>query len=258
MVKPMFLSIVHRYLNLMTQSLRKHQRKLEDPREISFTLDFQKNPLSSVLIEYGETKVICSISFSLGVPKFLKGTNTGWLTAEYGMLPSSTSERSLRESAKGKQTGRTLEIQRLIGRVLRNCVKLEEIGENTLTVDCDVIHADGGTRTASITGASVALKLALDRLMERKKLPCKSSPFLHHASAISVGLLGNDVLVDLDYHEDSHALADMNFVLNSQGDFLEIQASAEESGFNREQFTQALHLATECCQSISKKQEQCC
>lgn len=240
----------------MTTSSRKHQRKLIDHREISFTLDFQKNPLSSVLVEYGQTKVICSVSFSLGVPKFLKGTNTGWVTAEYGMLPSSTTERSLRESAKGKQSGRTLEIQRLIGRVLRNCVKLEDLGENTLTVDCDVIHADGGTRTASITGASVALKIALDRLITRKKLPCQQSPFLHYASAISIGLLGDEVLVDLDYHEDSHALADMNFVLNCQGDFLEIQASAEESGFNQEQFSQALSLAVTACRSISEKQKE--
>ena len=239
----------------MTEPKRRANRAKNVTRPIKVTLDFQVNPLSSVLIEYGQTKVICSVNFAPGVPKFLKGTETGWLTAEYGMLPSATSERGQRESSKGKQTGRTLEIQRLIGRVLRNCVQLEAIGENTFTIDCDVIQADGGTRTASITGASIALKLAIDRLVEKKKITAKKPVFLHHASAVSIGVVHQHVLVDLDYIEDSHAQSDMNFVLNDQGEFLEVQASAEESSLSHNHFEEALKLAKESCAEILKVQQ---
>ena len=241
----------------MSTIQRFNQRPLSETRPISFTLDFQKSPLSSVLVEYGETKVICSVSFSLGVPRFLKGTQTGWLTAEYSMLPSATSERSPREVSKGKPSGRTMEIQRLIGRVLRNCVQLEEIGENTITIDCDVLQADGGTRTAAITGSCVALKIALDRLVEKKKIPAKQSPMTQMAAAISVGIVNNQVLVDLDYHEDSHAQTDMNFVF-SKSALLEIGASAEESSFSQEQFLQALEAANKACQQILLEQEKAC
>ena len=240
----------------MNQASRRNNRSNEQLRPIKFTPNFQKGPLSSVLVEYGDTKVICSVSFSLGVPKFLKGTETGWLTAEYSMLPSATSERVSRESSKGKPSGRTMEIQRLIGRTLRNSVNLESLGENTLTIDCDVIQADGGTRTASITGASVALKFALDQLTEKKKIPAKTSPFLHFSSAVSIGVVYNSILVDLDYIEDSHAEADMNFVMNESDEFLEIQASAEDKAIKHADFTQALELAKNSCQQILEKQKE--
>lgn len=239
----------------MTEPKRRANRASNAVRPIKVTLDFQNNPLSSVLIEYGQTKVICSVSFTAGVPKFLKGTNTGWLTAEYSMLPSATAERVQRESSKGKQNGRTLEIQRLIGRTLRNCVQLENLGENTFTVDCDVIHADGGTRTASITGASVALKLAIDRLIQKNKITNKKPVFLYHASAVSIGVVHNNLLIDLDYLEDSHAQSDMNFVMNAQGEFLEIQASAEESTLSVAHFQESLNLAQNACKEILACQE---
>lgn len=242
----------------MSQSLRVNNRSDNKERPISLTVDYQKNPLSSVLIEYGNTKVICSVSFTPGVPKFMKGTETGWLTAEYSMLPSATLERTARESSRGKQSGRSIEIQRLIGRVLRNCVKLEDIGENTLTVDCDVIQADGGTRTASISGAAVALKIALDRLVENKKIPAKSSPLLHLAAAVSIGLVNDSLLVDLDYLEDSQAQADMNFVFDDKNQILEVQVSAEQKSIAQEHLQQSLQLAQQACANILEAQKKVC
>lgn len=198
----------------------------------------------SVWIAFGQTHVLCTASVGLGqVPRFRRGSGLGWLTAEYGMLPRATQERNQRESKMGQQTGRTQEIQRLIGRSLRNCLDFKKLGEHTITLDCDVLQADGGTRTAAITGACLALHDAVQYLIQQGII--HSDPFLQLISAVSVGVYQNQVLLDLDYAEDSHADTDMNVVLSENQDFIEVQGTAEKKPFSSQQLNQMLDLAQE-------------
>lgn len=222
---------------------RPSGRALNQLRAIKMTRNYTKHAEGSVLVEFGDTKVICTVSVEAGVPRFLKGKGQGWLTAEYGMLPRSTGERMQRESAKGKQSGRTQEIQRLIGRSLRAAVDLEKLGEYTLHIDCDVIQADGGTRTASITGASVALMDALNTMKKRGQL--KVVPFKHFIAAVSVGIYQGEPVLDLDYVEDSSAETDLNVVMTDQGGFIEVQGTAEGVPFQPEELNSMLALAKE-------------
>lgn len=212
---------------------RNDGRCSDDLRPITITRNFIKHAEGSVLIEFGDTRVICTASVEESVPPFLRGKGTGWVTAEYSMLPRATHTRSTREASKGKQTGRTLEIQRLIGRSLRAVVDLDRLGERSIHIDCDVIQADGGTRTASITGAYVALIDALTTL--RCKGQISLIPVRESVAAVSVGIVGGQVLLDLDYSEDSTAEVDMNFVMTSSDRFVEVQGTAEAEPFTIEQ-----------------------
>lgn len=212
---------------------RNDGRCSDDLRPITITRNFIKHAEGSVLIEFGDTRVICTASVEESVPPFLRGKGTGWVTAEYSMLPRATHTRSTREASKGKQTGRTLEIQRLIGRSLRAVVDLDKLGERSIHIDCDVIQADGGTRTASITGAYVALIDALTTL--RCKGQISLIPVRESVAAVSVGIVGGQVLLDLDYSEDSTAEVDMNFVMTSSDRFVEVQGTAEAEPFTIEQ-----------------------
>jgi ribonuclease PH len=205
------------------------------------------------LVEFGDTKVLCTASITSGVPPFLKDTGTGWITAEYGMLPRSTHTRMQREAAKGKQTGRTQEIQRLIGRSLRAAVDLKVLGEFTIVIDCDVIQADGGTRTASITGGCVALYDALESLTAKKKLA--ANPFLQYVASISVGIHQGNPILDLDYVEDSSAETDMNVVMTESGGFIEIQGTAEKRTFTQGELDAMLGLAKEGIQQLVELQK---
>jgi ribonuclease PH len=219
---------------------RPSGRAADQLRPITITRHYTKHAEGSVLVSFGDTQVLCNASLVEGVPRFLKGTQQGWLTAEYGMLPRSTGTRMDREAARGKQGGRTVEIQRLIGRSLRASVDLKQLGEFTLTVDCDVIQADGGTRTAAITGACVAVVDAL-RHMQRKQL-LKTDPLMSMVAAVSVGIYQGVPVLDLDYAEDSNAETDMNLVMTDQGGMIEIQGTAEKNPFTEEQFLQMLAL----------------
>lgn len=223
--------------------MRANHRANNQLRDICITPNYLKHAEGSVLIEFGETKVICTASFSPGVPPFLKDSGQGWVTAEYGMLPRSTDKRMQRESAKGKQAGRTQEIQRLIGRSLRAAVDLKALGENTLIVDCDVIQADGGTRTASITGGCVALHLAISRLNKEGIL--SSNPFRQFIASVSVGVYQGESILDLDYNEDVNAETDMNVVMTEHGKFIEIQGTAEKIEFGQTELDKMLGLAKE-------------
>lgn len=220
---------------------RPSGRRPEQLRAVKLTRNYTKHAEGSVLVEFGETKVICTASVENSVPRFLRGKGQGWVTAEYGMLPRSTGERMAREASRGKQGGRTLEIQRLIGRSLRAAVDLAALGENTITVDCDVIQADGGTRTASITGGCVALADAVQHLLETGAI--KQSPITNMVASVSVGIYQGVPVLDLDYAEDSNAETDMNVVMNSAGGFIEVQGTAEEAPFSEEEFQQMLALA---------------
>ena len=220
---------------------RPSGRKPDQCREITIQRQFTCHAEGSVLISMGNTKVICTASVESGVPPFLRGKGQGWVTAEYGMLPRSTGSRMSREAARGKQSGRTQEIQRLIGRSLRAVVDLNALGENTIQIDCDVIQADGGTRTASITGACVALEDAIDTLIAKGAI--SKSPLKQRVAAISVGMLGDTAVLDLDYAEDSTADTDMNVVMAESGDFIEVQGTAEGECFRREQLNAMLDLA---------------
>ena len=221
--------------------MRPSNRESNQLRPITITRGYTNYAEGSVLVEFGNTKVLCNASIIDGVPRFLKGKNQGWVTAEYGMLPRATHTRTDREAGKGKQGGRTLEIQRLIGRSLRNCVDLKLIGENTITIDCDVIQADGGTRTAAITGACVAMRDAVSWMVQREKL--RRMPTFNYVAAVSVGIYRGQTVLDLDYAEDVVAETDMNVVMNEQGHYIEVQGTAEESFFNREQLNSMLALA---------------
>ena len=220
---------------------RPSGRAADQMREVRITRHYTKHAEGSVLVEFGDTKVICTVSVEAGVPRFLKGQGQGWLTAEYGMLPRATGSRTQREASKGKQGGRTLEIQRLIGRSLRAALDLKKLGENTLYIDCDVIQADGGTRTASITGASVALIDALAAMKKRGAL--KQDPFRHLVAAVSVGMYEGVPVLDLDYPEDSSAETDLNVVMTDAGGFIEVQGTAEGHAFRREELDAMLALA---------------
>nr|WP_293627473.1 ribonuclease PH [Salinisphaera sp.] len=210
---------------------RPSARAADELRDVRFERHFTKHAAGSVLVSFGDTKVICTASVEERVPPWLRGQNSGWLTAEYGMLPGATGSRNGREAARGKQGGRTVEIQRLIGRSLRAVVDMNALGARTVTIDCDVIQADGGTRTASITGGYVALVDAMDSLVKAGKL--KSSPIHGQIAAVSVGIYNGMPVLDLDYAEDSQAETDMNVVMNEAGGFVEIQGTAEGHAFAR-------------------------
>jgi ribonuclease PH len=221
--------------------MRPSGRSPDELRSIQFTRGFTAHAEGSVLVEFGETRVLCTASVDNGVPAFLRNSGQGWVTAEYGMLPRATHTRSPREAARGRQTGRTQEIQRLIGRSLRACIDLKALGERTVTIDCDVLQADGGTRTAAITGGYVALVDAISSLRERRMLA--TNPVHGQVAAVSVGIVGGVGVLDLDYAEDSEAETDMNVVMNSGGGFIEVQGTAEGHAFRREELDALLDLA---------------
>jgi ribonuclease PH len=221
-------------------------------RAVKITPDFISQAEGSALIELGRTRVICTATIDDGVPQFLKGTGKGWVTSEYGMLPRATEERTPREATRGKQSGRTLEIQRLIGRSLRAVTDQEALGEKTVWIDCDVIEADGGTRTASITGAFVALALAMERLVAAGML--KTSPLIDTVAATSVGIVNDVALLDLCYEEDSNAEVDMNVVMTGRGDFVEIQATAEGRPFTGGEMQDLLALAAAGIRRLGEEQ----
>ncbi len=221
--------------------MRPSGRAFDQMREVGLTRHYTRHAEGSVLVEFGETKVLCTVSVDGSVPRFLRGSGSGWITAEYGMLPRSTHTRSEREAARGKQSGRTQEIQRLIGRSLRAAVDLKRLGENTLHVDCDVLQADGGTRTAVITGACVALVDALTLMLERKQI--KQDPLKALVAAVSVGIVDGEAVLDLDYAEDSSCDTDMNVVMTQHGGFIEIQGTAEGQPYQRSEVDRLLHLA---------------
>ena len=221
--------------------MRSGGRAADQLRPVRFTRRYTAHAEGSVLAEFGGTRVLCTASVENGVPAFLRNSGKGWLTAEYGMLPRATHTRSAREAARGKQSGRTQEIQRLIGRSLRACIDLGAIGERTITIDCDVLQADGGTRTAAITGGFVALADAVDTLIERRKLA--ADPLHGQIAAVSVGIVKGVPMIDLDYAEDVEAETDMNVVMNSGGGFIEVQGTAEGHAFRREELDQMLNLA---------------
>lgn len=220
---------------------RPSGRRAEQLRSVKITRNFTQHAEGSVLIEMGNTKVICTASVEESIPRFLRGKGQGWITAEYGMLPRSTGERMQREAARGKQSGRTQEIQRLIGRSLRAAVDMGALGERSISIDCDVIQADGGTRTASITGACVALVDALNGLVESKKLA--KSPLKHLIAAISVGIYEGEAVLDLDYPEDSNANTDMNVVMTDANGFIEVQGTAEDGSYSADELQEMLKLA---------------
>jgi ribonuclease PH len=228
--------------------LRRSGRANDELRTIRITRGFTRHAEGSVLVEFGETRVLVTATVEDGVPSFLRGKGEGWVTAEYGMLPRATHTRSAREAARGKQSGRTLEIQRLIGRSLRAVVDLRALGERTVTLDCDVLQADGGTRTASITGAYVALADAMDALVRRRAIG--SSPLHGQVAAVSVGIVDGAPVVDLDYVEDSGAETDMNVVMNNGGGFIEVQGTAEGHAFRRHELDELLNLAAAACQQL--------
>ncbi|HET7061974.1 MAG TPA: ribonuclease PH [Nitrosospira sp.] len=221
--------------------MRPSRRSSAQLRPVEIIRHYTKHAEGSVLIACGDTKIVCTASIDESVPPFLKGKGQGWLTAEYGMLPRSTGERMQREAAKGRQSGRTMEIQRLIGRALRSVVDLTKLGERTIQIDCDVIQADGGTRTASITGAFVALHDAVDTLMRRQMI--LATPILSHVAAVSVGVYEGTPVLDLDYEEDSRCDTDMNVVMTGNSGFVEMQGTAEGMPFTRDDLNAMLDLA---------------
>ncbi len=235
--------------------MRHDGRQVNDLRRIDIQTNVFKHPEGSVVISFGDTQVICSATIEESVPPFLRGSENGWVSAEYSMLPRATNTRNRRESSKGKLSGRTMEIQRLIGRSLRAVVDLEKLGERSIIVDCDVIQADGGTRTASITGAFVALQLAINKLMQTGEL--SENPIKEHLAAISVGILEDDsYAVDLDYIEDSACQVDMNLVMTESGRFVEIQGTGEEATFDGDQLNHLLHYGKEAIESLIAYQKE--
>ena len=232
--------------------MRPSGRKADQLREVGITRSYTRHAEGSVLVEFGETRVICTVSIEEKVPTFLRGSGQGWVTAEYGMLPRSTSQRMGREAARGKQGGRTMEIQRLIGRALRAAVDLKLLGERTLTVDCDVIQADGGTRTASVTGGCVALVDAISYLRENNLID--TDPVRHLVASVSTGIYDGEAVLDLDYAEDSNADTDMSFVMTETGEFIEIQGTAEGQAFTTEQMLAMTKLAEKGIQELIEHQ----
>lgn len=216
-------------------------RRNDEMREVRVTKNYIMHPEGSVLIEFGNTKVICNATVEEKIPPFLRGSGTGWITAEYSMLPRATNNRVQREASKGKLAGRTMEIQRLIGRALRSSIDLSKLGERTIIIDCDVIQADGGTRTASITGAYLAMELAIEKLIDERKL--NEIPIISKVAAISVGKIKNDILLDLEYEEDSKADVDMNIVMNDKGEFIEIQGTGEEATFTQDDLMKFIEIS---------------
>ncbi len=234
--------------------MRPSERTPNQIRPVTFTRNYTMHAEGSVLVEFGNTKVLCTATVEAGVPRFMKGQGKGWVTAEYGMLPRSTHTRNGREASRGKQGGRTMEIQRLIARALRAAVDLKALGENTITIDCDVIQADGGTRTASISGACVALVDALTYL--RSKGMINSNPLKHMIAAISVGVYKGQPITDLEYLEDSEAETDMNVILTETGKIIEIQGTAEGEPFSFDELDELLTLAKHSIREIIDVQKQ--
>ncbi|MCD6490222.1 MAG: ribonuclease PH [Thermodesulfobacterium sp.] len=232
--------------------MRSDGRAFDALRPVKFTLDFLKNPLSSVLVEFGSTKVLCTVSLDEKVPPFLKGTATGWITAEYAFIPGATTERTPREIMGRK--GRSMEIQRLIGRVLRGVVDLTKLGERTLWIDCEVLDADGGTRSASVTGGFVALKLAIKRLLEKGIIA--EYPILDYLAGISVGKIGGEYYLDLNFEEDIIAEVDANFFMTESGKIIEVQATAEKAPFSWEEITTMKDIAYKGISELIKKQKE--
>jgi ribonuclease PH len=232
--------------------MRPSKRAADELRTLRFTPDYTKHAAGSVLTEFGDTRVLCTASIENRVPIWLRGQNQGWVTGEYGMLPGSTNSRSAREAARGKQSGRTQEIQRLIGRSLRAATDLQALGERTVTLDCDVLQADGGTRTAAVSGAFVALSIAMNRLCRKNQL--KRNPVHGQIAAVSVGIYRGTPVLDLDYKEDSQAETDMNIVMNDAGRFIEVQGTAEGHAFDRSEFDALLELASKGVDEILKAQ----
>ena len=234
--------------------MRPSHRADDELRHVSLTRHYTKHAEGAVLVEFGDTRVLCTASVEEQVPRFLKGSNQGWVTAEYGMLPRATESRSPREAARGKQSGRTLEIQRLIGRSLRAAVNLTALGERTVTIDCDVLQADGGTRTAAITGGFVALADAVYDLQNREVITKNS--ILNHVASVSVGIYQGQVVLDLDYAEDRQAETDMNIVMNDALGFIEIQGTAERGSFNDEQMLEMTRYAKQGIRTLIVRQQQ--
>lgn len=237
----------------MTEFTRADGRALDQMRSVRITRSFTTQPAGSVLVEFGNTRVMCTASVELGVPRFKRDSGEGWLTAEYAMLPSATHERMPRESMRGKVKGRTHEISRLVARSLRAAVDLEELGENTIQLDCDVLQADGGTRTASITGAYVALADAIAHLKSEGVVP--GEPLLDPIAAVSVGIIDGEICLDLPYEEDSRAEVDLNVVMQESGDFVEIQGTGEHGLFGREQLNAMLDVAQKGCSELIAAQK---
>ncbi len=229
--------------NLGLDAMRPSGRQPDQMRDVKVTRNFTMHAEGSVLIEFGNTKVLCNASVTRGVPRWLRGSGSGWVTAEYGMLPRATNSRTDREASRGKQSGRTLEIQRLIGRSLRAAIDLDKLGENTITIDCDVLQADGGTRTASITGSYIALIDAINELKKDKNGALKGNPIKNQVAAISVGMYKGQAVLDLDYAEDSSAETDMNVVMTETGGFVEVQGTAEGAPYTQDELNQMLTLA---------------
>lgn len=233
--------------------MRINNREKDQLRQVTFERNYTKHAEGSVLVCFGDTKVLCTASVEAGVPRWLKGKGQGWVTAEYGMLPRATNTRNQREAARGKQSGRTQEIQRLIGRSLRAMIDLNKLGENTIYLDCDVLQADGGTRTASITGAAIAMIDALETLQRSKKL--KADPLIGLVAAVSVGVKEGEILLDLNYEEDSSCDTDLNVVMTQKGEFIEIQGTAEEKPFTRAEADQMLAMAEKGIADLIKLQQ---
>jgi ribonuclease PH len=233
--------------------MRPSGRAQDELRQVKLSRNYTCHAEGSVLVEFGSTKVLCNASLEAKVPSFLKGSGKGWVTAEYGMLPRSTGSRMRREASQNRQGGRTMEIQRLIGRSLRAIIDLEKFGENTIVIDCDVIQADGGTRTASITGAYVALVDAINYALDKDII--KSSPLIAQVASVSVGIFGGHPVLDLDYAEDSTAETDMNVVMNNDGGFIEIQGTAEGHPFNSDELNSMLSLASDGIEKLFEYQQ---
>ncbi len=234
--------------------MRPSGRAADAIRSVSFTPDYTIHAEGSVLAEFGDTRVLCTATIEDRVPPWMRGKGSGWVTGEYGMLPRATHTRSAREAARGKQSGRTMEISRLIGRSLRAITDLDALGERTVTLDCDVLQADGGTRTASISGAYIALALAMQRMAATKKL--KKNPLHGQVAAVSVGIYRGVAVLDLDYVEDSQAETDMNVVMNDAGRFIEVQGTAEGHAFSQEELTEMMALAKSGIEHIVKLQNE--
>ncbi len=236
--------------------MRTDKRKPDQLRNIDFKLDFIGSMETSVLASFGDTKVLCTATIENNVPRWMKNRGHGWVTAEYGMLPGSTNQRNMRESVRGKQSGRTIEIQRLIGRSLRAAVDLKALGERTIILDCDVIQADGGTRTTAINGAFIALSRAVNSLTNDRKID--SAPIRKFLGAISVGIYKNEVIMDLNYNEDSQADTDMNIVMTEDSEFIEIQGTAENGAFSSNQLALMLNYAKKGIKEITSHQKKYC
>jgi ribonuclease PH len=235
--------------------MRPSGRQPDQMRDVKVTRNFTMHAEGSVLIEFGNTKVLCNASVTRGVPRWLRGSGSGWVTAEYGMLPRATNSRTDREASRGKQSGRTLEIQRLIGRSLRAAIDLDKLGENTITIDCDVLQADGGTRTASITGSYIALIDAINELKKDKNGALKGNPIKHQVAAISVGIYKGQAVLDLDYAEDSSAETDMNVVMTETGGFVEVQGTAEGAPYTQDELNSMLALARKGIEELTSIQK---